>query len=131
MNLRTRVLMSASAAFMAVLGIGITFLPHEVLDHVGVVANQAIVLLMQMLGALYLGFAALNWMSRGNHIGGIYSRPLAIANLFAFLVAAVALLKAAVSPNATIQVIAFAIIYAVFAIWFGLVAFTHPANETD
>ena len=56
--------MSLSAAFLAMLGVGITFLPQELLAHVGAPSDHTVILLIQMLGALYLGFAVLNWMSR-------------------------------------------------------------------
>jgi hypothetical protein len=114
---------------MAVLGIGITFLPQELLAHVGVRSEGAPVLLMQMLGALYLGFAALNWMNRGSHLGGVYGRPITLANFVAFAVAAVALLKGAIALRFPLEVTAMAAIYSVFGVWFGLVLFTHPASE--
>lgn len=129
MQLRTRTLMTLSAAVMAVLGIGITFLPQELLAHVGVRSEGAPVLLMQMLGALYLGFAALNWMNRGSHLGGVYGRPITLANFVAFAVAAVALLKGAIALRFPLEVTAMAAIYSVFGVWFGLVLFTHPASE--
>ena len=129
MKLQTRFLMIASAAFMALLGTGLTFLPQELLAHIAIEANQEIVLLMQILGALYIGFAALDWMSRGHHIGGIYARPLSIANLFAYLIAAIALLKAVVAAPVSVEVWVVTGIYSVFSIWFGLVVFTHPADS--
>lgn len=129
MQLRTRTLMTLSAAVMAVLGIGITFLPQELLAHVGARSEGTPVLLMQIFGALYLGFAALNWMSRGSHLGGIYGRPIILANFVAFAVAAVALLKGAIALQFPLEVTTAAAIYAVFGVWFGLVVFTHPASE--
>ena len=78
-GMKTRALMSLSAAFLAVLGVAAIFLPHEVLAHVGGRAEGTSVLLIQLLGALYLGFAMLNWMNRGNRIGGIHARPVSMA----------------------------------------------------
>jgi hypothetical protein len=60
MDMNTRILMSLSAAFFAMLGAGFTFLPQEILAHVGAPSDGTVVLLMQILGALYLGFAMLN-----------------------------------------------------------------------
>jgi hypothetical protein len=48
--------MGLSAAFLAMLGVGITFLPQELLAHVGAPSDGTVVLLIQMLGALYFGF---------------------------------------------------------------------------
>ena len=129
--MNTRVLMTLSAAFMAALGVGITFLPQELLAHVGAPLDGTLVLLLQMLGALYLGFAIQNWMNRGSHIGGIYGRPVSMANFFSFAVGALALVKGAIAQGFAIEVAAMAAIYSVFAIWFGLVLFTHPANGTS
>ncbi|MBM5811643.1 MAG: hypothetical protein FJ191_06715 [Gammaproteobacteria bacterium] len=130
MHWHTRVLMSLSAACMAALGIGITFLPQELLSHFGAPAEGTVVLLVQVLGALYLGFAALNWMNRGSHLGGIYGRPIMLANFIAWAVAAVALLKGAIAQQFPLDITAMAAIHALFGVWFGLVLFTHPASDS-
>ena len=128
--MNTRILMILSTAFLATLGIGITFLPHELLAFVGAPSGGAIVLLMQMLGALYLGFAVLNWMNRGNFIGGIYCRPVSMANFFNFAIGGVPLLKWVITQPFTPVVAVMALMYSIFGVWFGLVVFTHPASET-
>jgi len=130
MQLNTRILMSLSAAFMAVAGVGLTFLPQELLAHVGVRSEGTPVLLIQILGALYLGFAMLNWMSRGSPMGGIYGRPVSMANFFAFAVGAMALLKGVAVQGFALELVAMASIYSVFGAWFALVLFTHPADES-
>ena len=124
--MKTRILMMLSAAFMAALGMAITFLPQELLVHVGARPEGVLVLLIQLLGALLVSFAMLNWMARGNLIGGIYSRPVAVANFFHFAIGAVALLKALPAQRIALEVVAVAAIYSAFAIWFGIVLFTHP-----
>ena len=126
--MNTRLLMSLSAAFLAALGVGMTFLPQELLAHVGAPPEGTPVLLIQVLGALYLGFATLNWMNRGSHIGGIYGRPVAMANFFHFSVGALALLKGSVAQHFALEVVAMAAVYSVFGAWFGSVLFTHPAK---
>jgi hypothetical protein len=120
--------MSLSAAFLAALGVGITFLPQELLTHVGTRPEGTAVLLMQLLGAMYLGFAMLNWMNRGNRIGGIYGRPVSMANFFHFAVGAMALLKGTVGHPFEIEVAAMAAAYSVFAAWFGWVLFNNPSD---
>jgi hypothetical protein len=114
--------MIASAALMAVIGLAMSFMPQEVLGMHGSTADNATVLLLQMAGAVYLGFAMLNWMARGILIGGIYARPVALGNFLHFLMVAITLSKAA----ATFAVVPLAIsaaVFSVFAIWFGLVLF--------
>ena len=84
--------MTASALVMGALGLAATFLPQEIAAYLG--ASTTLPLLIQILGALYLGFAMLNWMARTSLIGGIYSRPVASGNLVHFVVGALALAKA-------------------------------------
>jgi hypothetical protein len=127
-HMKTRALMSLSAVFLAILGVGATFLPQEVLAHVGGRAEGTSVLLIQVLGALYLGFAMLNWMNRGNRIGGIYARAVSMANLLHFAAGGAALLKGLSAGPLAYEIVALAAIYTVFGIWFGIVVFTHPAD---
>tara|TARA_R110000850_G_scaffold18873_9_gene57913 strand:+ start:969 stop:1307 length:339 start_codon:yes stop_codon:yes gene_type:complete len=61
--------------------ITLTFFPDLILGSLNLIPNQIIVFLLQILGALYFGFGMLNWMNKGRPIGGIYNRPVAIANL--------------------------------------------------
>lgn len=129
MDMNTRFLMSISAAFFAMLGAGFTFLPQEILAHVGAPSDGTVVLLMQILGALYLGFAMLNWMNRGSHIGGIYGRPVSMPNFFNSAIGGAALVKWVITDQFALEVAVMALIYSLFTVWFGLVVFTHPANE--
>ena len=46
-----------------------------------------------------LPFAMLNWMAKGVIIGGIYSRPIVIANLAHFLIGDLELIKAVIHPG--------------------------------
>ena len=126
----TRILMTCSAAFLAALGLGITFLPQELLVHLGVRAEGPIVLLVQVLGASYLGGALLNWMTRGIIIGGIYGRPVAMANFFHFAVGSLALLRGMFALHFRADIALVAAVYSVFAVWFGLVLFTHPREAS-
>lgn len=127
--MNTRTMMTTSAIVLAVLGLGATFLPQELLGYVGAGVTPAAVLLIQLMGALYIGFAALNWMSRGFITGGIYGRPLIMANLAHFMVGAIALLKAAFTGPSAGGIVLVAAPYSVLAAWFAMVLFRHPAGE--
>jgi hypothetical protein len=125
--MHTKLLMNLSALWMAVLGLLSSFLPQEILAHYRFGPDRHAALLIQILGAAYLGFAMLNWMAKDNLMGGVYSRPVAMGNMFHFFVAALALIKAVMSGSArTSEMIAASLVYCVFAIWFGMVVFTHP-----
>lgn len=122
----SRALMSLSAGFLAILGLGTTFLPQELLVHAGTEPVPVAVLLVQLLGALYLGLAMLNWMSRGFIAGGIYGRPVTLANLVSFGVGAIALAKVAMSHRFPLDITIMAAVYVAFALWFARLLFTQP-----
>lgn len=128
--MNTRILMTASALVLALLGLPCIFAPDAVLKELTGGTSAAAELLVQVTGALYLGFAGLNWMGRANLIGGIYGRPVAIGNLMHFLVAAIALLKFAyATPSAPMWALAAA--YAILAAAFGLIVFGNPLRSAD
>jgi len=124
MNAKT--LMIVSAVFMTILGVGASFFPQEILAYCGSHPEGLSVLVVQIAGALYMGFAILNWVARGNLIGGIYSRPVALGNFLHFAVVTVVLLKALVGGQKAPEIVVGAVVYSVFAVWFGIVLFTHP-----
>jgi hypothetical protein len=114
--------MILAAAFMAVGGIGCTFFTREVLVMHGTTPDRGSVLVVQMAGALYLGFAIMNWMARGNLMGGIYSRPLALGNFVYFLNMALAMGRvAAADLHAAATVVAIG--HGLFAASFAYVTF--------
>ena len=126
--MNTRILMGVSALFMAILGVVASFFPQEILAYSGSHPEGLGVLLIQISGAIYMGFAILNWMARANVIGGIYSRPVALGNFLHFAVAGVVLLKALIAGQKASEIVVGAVAYSGFAIWFGFVLFTHPSQ---
>jgi hypothetical protein len=118
--------MSASAVFTGVIGVAASFAPHEILAAAGVDPAPVTVMLAQVLGAIYLAAAMQNWMSRGNTIGGIYSRPLVVANVVHFAVVAIVLIKALAGGSSCPGLGAAAVAYSAFAAAFAFVMVTHP-----
>ena len=125
--MHSRILMMTSAAFLAVLGLVTSYMPQEVLGLHGTVPDTPTLLLVQMMGALYLGFAILNWTARGILIGGIYARPVALGNFLHFAMVAVMLIKAAI-VHGVVPLAISATVFSVFAIWFGVVLFKPPSS---
>src|SRR5690554_807445 len=105
MSLNTNVLMVLSALLMALLGMAATFLPQEIAAYAGAEADALMVLVVQATGALYLGFAFLNWTARANLMGGIYSRPVALGNFLHFAMVTLALGKAVLAGQRTSWVV--------------------------
>ena len=128
--MNTKSLMTLSAIILALIGISLIFLPKEILDYFELSVSDTLELLMQIIGSFYFAFAILNWMSKGSIIGGIYNRPIAMANLTHFYIAGLALIKGVLAnPSLSYVIWSIAIIYSIFAILFGIVAFKHPVSE--
>ena len=128
--MNTKPLMTLNAIILALIGISLIFLPKEILDYFELSASDTLELLMQITGSLYFAFAMLNWMSKGSIIGGIYGRPIAIANLTHFFIAGLTLIKGVlVNPGLSYVIWSIAIAYSIFAILFGIVAFKHPVSK--
>jgi len=125
-TVNTRALMGASAAFLGALGVAASFAPQEIVARYGADPAGMAVVGVQIAGALYLGIAMLDWMARGNLIGGIYSRPVALGNFVHYAVAAIVLAKAAIGGSRLPEILLGGVAYAVFAVLFGRVLFTHP-----
>lgn len=123
--MHTRYLMILSAALMAIIGIAFSFMPQEVLGVHGSSPDTATVMLVQMAGAAYLGFAMLNWTARGILIGGVYAKPVALGNALHFMMVAIMLVKAAFTFGAVPLMIS-AAVFSTFAVWFGYVLFRPP-----
>jgi hypothetical protein len=128
--MNTKLLMASGALFLAALGLAGTFLPQEIAVRAGADAHGLIPLLIQLLGALYLGFAMLDWMAKESVIGGIYARPLSVGNLVHFTVGALALGKGVLAGQRATSVLVLAALYALFAIAFATVVFGSPKRAT-
>jgi hypothetical protein len=122
--------MSASALALALLGLPCIFAPEVVLQRLAGSSSAGAGLIVQITGALYLGFAGLNWMGKANLIGGIYGRPVAIGNLLHFLVATFALFKSAQATD-TRFLWPITIGYASFALGFALIVFRNPVRDPE
>lgn len=115
---------------MGIAGIVLSFGPQEVLLGLGQDSNQISVIALQLMGALYFGFAITNWIAKGTIIGGIYGRPISIGNFTHFFVGGLALAKAYMNGSKLpLIILLVAIIYLVFAILFGYVLLTHPKKQ--
>jgi len=121
--------MVSAAVVMGVAGISFSFLPQEIVSHLRMGTGPFLPLFLQLLGALYLGFAMLNWMAKANLIGGIYSRPVATGNFLHFVIAAFALAKGLRTGPISGVLWLVTGIYVVFAVLFGFVLFGHPVRK--
>ncbi len=124
--MNTKTLMVVSALLMAICGVLFQFVPTSILNYFGADPTGISALFVQIIGALYLGFAMMNWMAKAVLIGGIYARPLAMGNFVHFMIGALALIKFGFGAQNSLVIWIAAIIYALFAFAFAIVMFTHP-----
>ncbi len=119
--MNTRIILASSAIILAAIGIGLMFIPEETLMYLNIGASKPLLLILQLLGGLYFGFAMLNWMSQWSLIGGIYNKPVSVANFAQFFIGGLALLKEVLSnPEIPHVFWLLAAIYTVYAVIFGL-----------
>lgn len=126
--MNTKLLMASSAVFLGAIGVLTSFFPQEILALTGIEETRISVLLIQMMAALYMAFGMLNWMAKGNIMGGIYYRPVTMGNVIHFGVGGIALIKAALAMPAATWLWVATIPYSLFAVLFAKVFFTHPVK---
>jgi hypothetical protein len=128
--MNTKIVMTLSAVMMGAGGVLFTFMPDVVVGFFKIHVHPITLLLMQILGAFYFAFAMLNWMTKASRIGGIYNRPITVANFTHFFIVALALLKLLVS-NSGLPVTCWilGVVYVGFGLAFGVMLFRHPIAE--
>ncbi len=129
--MNTKIVMTLSALTLGAAGIILTFIPETMLNLLNVDSNKVALFMMQIIGALFFAFGMLNWMTKASVIGGIYNRPIAVANFTHFLIAGLALTKGLIAnPKLPFIIWVIGSFYFIFMILFGLILFRHPITET-
>lgn len=123
-------LLIASAILYFAAAVVLLFLPEELLGWLGAGGSSLDPALLQVLAAAVFGFAMLNWTSRYTQIGGIYGRPLAIANLSHAAIAAISLARVAFRGSPSPALWAGLALYTVLAVAFGAKLFGPPPSPT-
>lgn len=119
----------ASAAVLAGCGLALLFGSDVILPSLVPAFPASAAWLGQLLAAAWLALAALNWLSQSALMGGIYSRPIVLANAAFYFIAAMVLFKVVTKRDATAALwIAFAIA-AIFALIYGLLLFRGPIER--
>ena len=126
--MKTKWLLSSSAVMTGLLGLAGTFLPEEILKTLGIDSSPITLILLQIIGGLYLGFAMLNWFTRSALIGGIYNKPVVLGNLIHYIVVFFALIRQLAEHFHFIFVI-LTFVYLGFAVWFTLVMRSNPLSN--
>ncbi len=121
--MNTKLLMIANALILVLMGVSLSFLPQEIAN---LLTFQSDPIVLQLLGALYMGFAMLNWMNKEKILGGIYGRPIVMANFAHFVIGGMALIKFVVKGTDSNALLLLTVVYTLFGIAFTYLAFTHP-----
>ncbi len=121
--MNTRILMTATSLVLALAGILTLFIPDNLLALLGLPATEPMPVLVQLLGSLYFSLAILDWTAKDSRIGGIYARPISLGNFTHFFVGALLLIKFQLSNASQASLWVVLILYGVFAVLFGWLAF--------
>ena len=122
----SQTVLGSSSIILAASGLALTFFPDELAESINLPEGASVKLLIQTIEAMYFAFAMLNWMSRRSLIGGIYNRPIAIANMTHFMMVGIALTKLMLSKGLPQSFWLVTLIYVVYALIFGWLLFTTP-----
>ena len=125
----TSLISVASAAVLAAGGIVLLFASDVVLRGLvpGYPAGAAWI--GQLLGASWLGLAALNWLNRSSVLGGIYGRPVVCANLTLYFVGMLVVLKAAAGSPSPGALWVIGAVLLLFAVVYGWLLFRGPIER--
>ncbi len=131
--MNTKHLMSGSAALFAVLGLTILFLPAEIAIPAGLDPGSAV--LIQLLSAGFLAMASLNWHGRSAVYGGIYGRPIILANTMFGVLLCTTLTGFLLDSSVDSRLWALAALLGLYAFGFGRLIWSPPsmpgASETQ
>lgn len=115
-----------SAALLAAGGIALLFMSDEILPALAPGFPDHASWLGQLVGAAWLAVAALNWLNKSTLIGGIYGRPLVLANLILYFISSMVLLRALREPATSPALWWVAAPHVVMAVVYGVVLFKGP-----
>lgn len=86
---------------------------------------------VSLLGAVFLGFGAMNWVSRRSLLGGIYGRPVLLANQAHFLIGFIVLVRQGLGQPLPPAYWLFGGIYLIGTIFYSLLLFRGPAMPPE
>lgn len=127
--MKTKPLMIASSLIPGLAGLFALFAPEELLKLFNLPQTTPLPVFIQLMGAFYLSVALMNWTAKDNIIGGIYLRPITIANFAHFNIGALTLIKYQLSGAANVFLWGVLIAYLVFAIIFTWLVFFHTGID--
>jgi hypothetical protein len=129
--MNTKLLMTTCSLVLALAGTFTLFAPDVLLALFGTRMADPLSALIQLMGALYFSMAMMNWTAKGSAIGGIYARPVSIANFAHFLIGTLLLAKVVLSGGFNIPIVLLLTVYTIFAILFYWLVFRATGINVD
>ena len=129
--MQAKILMTSSALLMGIAGLSLLLFPQELLSFFGSESTTLIARFMQILGALYLALATINWIAKANLIGGIYGRAITAGNFTHFFLVTLLFLKGLRLTPFPVGHLAAMSIYVLYTVFFGRILFSTPWQKKD
>ncbi len=129
--MNTKMLMTSSALILGLAGVFALFVPDALLYTQGSAATGITSVLVQLMGALYFSFALMNWTAKDSLIGGIYARPVSLANFGHFFAGALLLLKYQLSNEMNLSILAGLIVYSIYTACFYWLVFRSTGVKAE
>ena len=123
--------MTSSALILGLAGVFALFAPDTLLYTQGSAPTGTMSVLVQLMGALYFSFALMNWTAKDSLIGGIYARPVSLANFGHFFAGALLLLKYQLSNELNLSILAALIVYSIYMACFYWLVFRSTGIKAD
>jgi hypothetical protein len=124
-------LLSASAVVYFAAAIPLMFAPEETSALLGGSAAGGQIALLQVLGSALFGFALLNWSNRFSRLGGIFGKPLILANLAHAMTAFLLLVRVAIQNPGYLPVTLPTAVYLALALAFATRLLVAPSPERE
>jgi hypothetical protein len=123
--------MMTCSLLLGLAGIFVLFAPDVLLASLGVPMANPLSVLIQLMGALYFSMALMNWTAKDSAIGGIYARPISLANFAHFFIGSLLLAKVVLSSEFNVPIVLMLVVYAIFAILFYWLVFRATGIKVD
>ena len=131
MDMNTKLLMTSSSLLLGLAGIFALFAPDVLLAMFSAPLADPLSVLIQLMGALYFSMAMMNWIAKDSAIGGIYARPVSLANFVHFFIGTLLLAKYVLSNGFNVSILLMLALYAIFASLFYWLVFRHTGIKVD
>ena len=129
--MNTKLLMTTSSLMLALAGIFTLFAPDVLVALFGGPMANTLSALVQLMGALYFSMAMMNWTAKDSAIGGIYARPVSLANFAHFFIGMLLLARVVLSSGFNFSITLLLAVYAIFAILFYWLVFRATGIRVD